>query len=134
MEKGIKTKDDSLVIIDSKEYIIIDSKALSYILENFSTVDYGRILQMSDMTNGCYNILHKDKFTPHNDESLMKEIKYSRNKYLDFMKRLYDNGVVYYLKGKKNGVEFKHIMLNPYLARKRKTISQDCIQYFQELK
>lgn len=126
--------DEDLVIIHSDEYVVIDSKALQYILGNFTPVDYGRILKMANMTNGTYNILHIDRIIPHTDITLMEDLKYTRNKYHDFMKRLYRKGIIYYLIGVKDGTEFKHIMLNPHLARKRKTISIDCLQHFDELK
>jgi hypothetical protein len=125
--------NEDLVIVHSDEYVVIDSKALAYIVDNFTPVDYGRILKMANMTNGSYNILYHDRKVPHTDRSLMDELKYTRNKYADFMKRLYKNGVVYYISGVKDGVEFKHIMLNPHLARKRKTIAKDCLIYFNEL-
>jgi len=125
--------NEDLVIVHSDEYVVIDSKALIYILEHFTPVDYGRILKMANMTNGSYNILYVDRKVPHTDTTLMEELKYTRNKYADFMKRLYKGGVVYYINGVKDGVEFKHIMLNPHLARKRKTIAKDCLIYFDEL-
>jgi hypothetical protein len=124
--------NEDLVIVHSDEYVVIDSKALAYIVDNFTPVDYGRILKMANMTNGSYNILYHDRKIPHTDSSLMDELKYTRNKYADFMKRLYKGGVVYYIAGVKDGVEFKHIMLNPHLARKRKTIAKDCLIYFNE--
>ena len=129
----VNVVDEDLVIVHSDEYVVIDSKALNYILVNFSPVDYGRILKMANMTNGSYNILYVDRKVPHTDLSLMDELKYTRNKYSDFMKRLYKGGVIYYVSGVKDGVEFKHIMLNPHLARKRKTIAKDCLVYFDEL-
>jgi len=125
--------DKDLVIVHSDEYVIIDSNALAYIVDNFTPVDYGRILKMANMTNGSYNILYQQRTTPHTDTTLMDELQYTRNKYADFMKRLYKRGVVYYISGVKDGVEFKHIMLNPHLARKRKTIAKDCLIYFNEL-
>jgi len=129
----VNVVNEDLVIVHSDEYVVIDSKALAYIVDNFTPVDYGRILKMANMTNGSYNILYYDRKVPHTDRSLMDELKYTRNKYADFMKRLYKNGVVYYISGVKDGVEFKHIMLNPHLARKRKTIAKDCLIYFNEL-
>jgi len=129
----VNVVDEDLVIVHSDEYVVIDSKALNYILVNFSPVDYGRILKMANMTNGSYNILYIDRKVPHTDLSLMDELKYTRNKYSDFMKRLYKGGVIYYVSGVKDGIEFKHIMLNPHLARKRKTIAKDCLVYFDEL-
>lgn len=129
----VNVVDKDLVIIHSEEYVIIDSSALQYILQNFNPVDYGRILKMADMTNGPYNILYHNREVPHSDNSLMSELKYTRNKYADFMKRLYRKSVISYIYTVKDGKEFKYIMLNPNLARKRKTIDKNCLSYFDEL-
>lgn len=126
--------DKDLVIIHSNSYVIIDSIALQYILQNFNPADYGRILKMADMTNGAYNVLYDNRKTPHSDLSLMAELKYTRNKYADFMKRLYRKSVISYIYTVKDGKEIKYIMLNPNLARKRKTIDKNCLSYFGELR
>jgi hypothetical protein len=125
--------DKDLVLVHSEEYVIIDSLALQYILQNFSPVDYGRILKMADMTSGVYNILYHNRKIPHTDASLMEQLQYTRNKYADFMKRLYRKSVISYIHTVKDGKEFKYIMLNPNLARKRKTIDKNCLTYFDEL-
>ena len=132
-ETTVNIKDENLVIVSSSEYVIIDSHALQYILSNFSHVDYGRILKMADMTNGTFNILYMDRKVPHTDISLMEELKYTRNKYADFMKRLYKKSVISYIYTMIDGKECKYIMLNPNLARKRKTIDKTCLAYFDTL-
>lgn len=129
----VNVVDQNLVIIHSDEYVIIDSHALQYILQNFNPVDYGRILKMADMTNGPYNILYHNREIPHTDATLMGELKYTRNKYADFMKKLYRKSVISYIHTVKDGKEMKYIMLNPNLARKRKTIDKNCLAYFDEL-
>jgi hypothetical protein len=129
----INVVDKDLVIVHSDEYVIIDSSALQYILQNFSPVDYGRILKMADMTNGVYNILYHNREVPHTDATLMEQLQYTRNKYADFMKRLYRKSVISYIHTVKDGKEMKYIMLNPNLARKRKTIDKNCLTYFDEL-
>jgi len=129
----VNVKDEDLVIVSSEEYVIIDSHALQYILSNFTHVDYGRILKMADMTNGTFNILYQDRKFPHTDATLMAELKYTRNKYADFMKRLYKKSVISYIYTVIDGKEYKYIMLNPNLARKRKTIDKTCLGYFDKL-
>ena len=124
---------NDLVIIDYKEYVVIDSKALNYISENFSSTEVGRIIKMSDMVKGCFNILHDKGQNPHTDESLMIDIEYTRNKYADFMKKLIMKGVIYYVIGYKNKKPVKYILLNPHLARKSKTIHKECLLYFDKL-
>jgi DNA-binding MarR family transcriptional regulator len=129
----INTVDEDLVIMHSEEYIIIDSKAVNYIMQNFNPADVGRIFRMADMTRGEYNILHKDKKVPHTNATLMEELEYSRSKYSEFMKRLYKKGIIYYIIGVKNDTEVKFIMLNPHLARKRKSLSKECLACFNQL-
>lgn len=125
--------DQDLVIMHSDEYVVLDSKAVQYIQNNFSPVDLGRILKMADMTYGEFNILYNDT-VPHTSQSLMEELDYTRNKFANFMKRLHMKSVIYYLEGYKDGRKFKHIMLNPYLARKRKTMHKECVGVFQNIK
>jgi hypothetical protein len=130
--KSVNTVDQDLVIMNSSEYVIIDSKAVKYIEQNFSAVDLGRILKMADMTYGPYNILY-NQTTPHDKDSLMEELEYSRNKFSDFMNRLIKKSVIYYIVGCKEEKPVKYIMLNPFLARKRKTIHTDCVASFENI-
>lgn len=121
-----------MVIISSKEYIIIDSKALQYIQQNFNNAEVARILEMSNMVKGCYNILYYEQL-PHTKETLMEELEYTRSKFSLFLKKLYSKSIIYYIKGFKNGKEVTQIMLNPYLARKSKMFSTDCISSFENI-
>jgi hypothetical protein len=129
---SVSSIDRELMVMHSEEYVIIDSKALMYIQENFNPVDLGRILKMADMTYGEYNILYNNG-VPHNKETLMEELNYSRNKFANFLKRLEMKSVIYYIVGYVDGRKVKHIMLNPHLARKRKTIHRNCLVSFQPL-
>lgn len=130
---SVNVVDQDLVIIDSDEYVIIDSQALQYIRDNFNAMDLGRILKMADMTYGEYNVLYNGPI-PHTSASLMEDLQYSRNKYANFMKRLEKKSIIYYIVGYTDGKKVKHIMLNPYLARKRKTIHKDCIRSFENIR
>lgn len=123
-----------LVIVSSDEYIIIDSKALVYIQKNFTNAEVARILDMSNMVKGCYNLLYKKDSTEHTKESLKEELEYTRNNFALFMKKLYVKSIIYYFKGFKNGKELTHIMLNPHLARKSKTFFVDCISSFEDIR
>lgn len=130
------TESTDYVLMDYDEYVTIDSTALKYIVANFSPSDYGRIIRMSDMVDGPFNVLHKEKDIPHTNQTLAEELKYSRNKYAEFMKRLHNNGIIYYFDGlsKVKGVTVKHVMLNPYLARKKKMFNKQCFKYFTDFK
>lgn len=122
-----------LKIISSKEYVVIDSQALSYITRQFSTVDLGNILAMADMVRGNYNIVY-DNDIPHTKDTLRKRLDYSVNKFRDLLSRLYKGGVISYLHSYVNGKECKFIILNPYIARKQKTYHVDCLTLFQDFR
>ncbi len=127
-------KDTDNVVISSKEYFIIDSRANEYIKENFNHAERGRIYDMSDMVQGCYNILHKkDRKTPHTKDTLMSDLDYTRNMFAKFMEKLYKKSIIYYLKGYKDGKECVYIMLNPYMSRKSKVFSKDCTSVFKDI-
>jgi hypothetical protein len=136
-EKGdvssVNILSKNLVLMDYKEYVMIDSAAMKYINTNFTNVEANRILQMADMVNDCYNALYHNKSFLQNNITLMEDLKYSRNKFDAFMKKLYKQGVIWYLKGYINGVEVTRILLNPHIARKRKTISVETLAVFNEI-
>lgn len=131
--RSTNSVDPDMIIMNSDEYVILDSKALQYVQEHFSSVDLGRIMKMTDMTYGEYNILYNGN-DPHNKVTLMEELEYSRNKFANFMKRLEMKSIIYYISGYKNNRRIKYIMLNPHLARKRKTIHKECLTSFQDIK
>ncbi len=131
---SLNSINKDLVLISYDEYIVIDSQALYYISQHFSSTEIGRITKMADMVGGCFNILHNKEHKPHSDETLMHEIEYTRNKYNDFMKKLCRKGIVYYVTGYLDDKPVKYILLNPYLAKKSKTVHKDCLVYFNPLK
>lgn len=130
---SLNTYNKDLVLLDSKEYVVIDSKALAYITNHFSSTEIGRITRMADMVKGCYNILHTKEDVPHTDETLMEAIEYTRNKFSDFMKKLCEKSIIYYVIGFDRGKKVKYILLNPRLARKTKTVHKECLAYFSDI-
>lgn len=123
--------DSDLVLINSKEYVIIDSEALKYISAKFNNQDLGRILSMANMVNGRYNIVYNGK-QPHTKESLQKELDYSVNKFRDFIDRCFTEGVISFLVSFVDKKKQKFIVMNPNLARKNKVFHQDTIQLFRD--
>ena len=131
--RSVNTIDDDIVIMHSKEFVVIDSTAFQYISKHFSVTDIGRILKMADMTYGEYNILYNGS-VPHDNKTLMEALEYSRNKFATFMKRLERKSIIYYISGYFDDKPAKYIMLNPHLARKRKTINRECLDVFKDIK
>jgi len=130
---SVNVKTD-LVIFHSKEFIVVDSRALAYVNATFNRSDTAKILEMADMVRTCYNVLFdRKKDVPHSKESLMEEIDITRNKYEAFLRKLLLHNIIYYLVGMKNRRKIVHIMLNPSLARKSKAFSKECTSVFANL-
>jgi len=130
---SVNITDKKIVIMNSDEYVILDSKALEYVQEHFNSTDLGRIMKMTNMTRGQYNVLYNGE-KPHSKQTLMTELDYSRNKFSNFLKRLEMKSIIYYIVGYVDGKRARSIMMNPHLARKRKTIHTDCLNSFQDIK
>ena len=123
-----------MVSVNSKEFVVIDSAALAFVQQNFNQAEQGRIMQMSDMVRGCYNILfNKNSDTWHTKDTLADELEYTRNIFATFLKKLFEKSIIYYIVGKKGGSEHIWIMLNPTLARKSKFFHKDCRNVFEDL-
>ncbi len=129
-----KDKNEDMVVVNYNEYVVIDSRAREFIQSKFSVVECGRIFQMCDMVKSCYNILFDKKTKQyHTKDTLMSDLDYSRNKYASFMKRLFEESIIYYIRGMKDGKECVWIMMNPTLARKSKFFHKDCTSVFDDL-
>jgi len=123
-----------LVILSSKEYIIIDSKARQYIDAEFTVAEKGRIYQMADMVYGCFNLVYdKKENIPHTTGTIGKDIDYGRTQLTDFLKKLHQKSVIYYIDGYKDKKRCKWIMLNPTFARKQKSFDRRCLDVFKDL-
>jgi hypothetical protein len=124
-----------LIEVIYEETVSLNSQARQYIEEEFNSAEQGRIFQLCDMVKSCYNLLF-DKRTQeyHTKDTLQEELDYTRNKFADFMKKLYRKSVIYYISGMKDGKNCTWVMLNPTLARKSKTIHEDCLGVFDDLR
>src|ERR1035438_2365272 len=67
---SINIKDENLAIVNSEEYIIVDSKALRYIQMIFSPTDLAKIQRLSDMVKGTYNLLYDENGVAHIPKTL----------------------------------------------------------------
>ena len=129
---SVNVTDPDLVLVSSKEYMIIDAVALEYIATNFNNADLAHIIKLTRMVKGTYNILYKETL-PHTKESLRKDLEYSINKFRDFLNRLYKGGVISYLSSCIKGVEHKFIVLNPNIARKGKVFRKETMKLFKDV-
>jgi hypothetical protein len=82
-----------------------------------------------------YNVLRSLKTGKvHTKETLMKELDVHRNTFDPFLKKLIDNSVVYLLTGMRSRRKVVYYVLNPTLARRRKTFPRSCVQYFEDFR
>ena len=130
---SVNIKDQNFSIIDTLEYIILDSKALRYIQSICSNADMARIYRLSNMVRGIYNILHDNNEKPHSPQSLRVSLDYDASEFSRFMKRLHTKSIIHYIEGYKDNRKCKWIMLNPYLCRKGKRFHNECLCVFDDL-
>lgn len=128
----VNVPNTELVQVRYTEFVTVSSSAVVFIYSNFTKVEAGRILLMSDMVKGCYNLLYNKNNHPHTKKTLEKGLDLTRVNLGRFLKKLLKKGVIYYLTGYKDGKKFTHIMLNPHLAKKRGNLHVDCIAAFQD--
>jgi hypothetical protein len=127
-------KDTNLVIVDYKNFTVVNQEVMAFLEGVLPFAEIGRINKLSQLIKSNWNILHNSKTNkPYSDSDLAADIQYSRNKFYNFMQKLYKASVVYKLKGYIDGVEQTVILLNPHLAKRSKTINKDVLTYFQDI-
>jgi hypothetical protein len=102
---SINIRDENYAIVNSEEYIIIDSNAFRYIQTIFSSADLAKVQRLSDMVKGTYNLLYDNKGIHHVPKTLRVTLDYDESEFSRFMKRLHTKSIVYYFSGYKDGEE-----------------------------
>jgi predicted transcriptional regulator len=119
--------------ISSEEFIVIDSKAFTYVCGVLGRPDLEKVTRMSNMLKTDFNILHSNNNNPHNLTSLAKALEVSQSELKKIISRLVDKNVLAYVVCKPSKFLQKIYMLNPTLARKRKTFHEDLRMFFKDL-
>lgn len=122
------SEDTDLVTLSSDEFITIDSKVLNFLLKNkiITTTESGYVLAMANTVKTDYNALYKNNNTIHTLDSIASLLELSIDRTKKFLSSLRKKDIIYLLKRSKDTV----YLLNPYIARKRKTINTECIELF----
>jgi len=129
---SINVKHSRLIVVNSEEYVIIDSNAMKYVLQNFNSVEVGKIIQMSNMVYGDYNLLYDYNNKCYYDINELGDVLgYKKTKMIEFIRKVTDNSICVILKSDKKNK--KVISLNPTFARKRKSFDYKCINQFKDL-
>jgi hypothetical protein len=136
-------KDSRLVVkgisehftVSSKEYIIIDSKALSYVCRVLGKTDVDKIFRMGDMLMTTLNAIYNEGNKPHTLTSLSKALSISESEFKKIVSRLVSKSVLAYTVCTPPGYDLptKVYMLNPTLIRKRKGFHEDLLLFFKDL-
>ena len=127
-------KDTSYVTIHSDDYVTIDSKAMMYLSQFLNRSELGSIYVMSTDLKTAINLVFNNN-VPHTNETLQNALNIaSRNTFTLLMRKLIKLGVLYQVKGRIMGDVRVVYMMNPFLARKRKTFDEQVIQVFAELR
>lgn len=124
--------DTELYTIDSKEYVVIDSKALEYIISNLSYSDTTKTLSLTNTLKTEFNVIFNHT-KPHNLDSLSELLGTNKDEITKFIKRLTKLGILAYVVSTKDGQYQKCYVMNPSLARKRKTFNKELLTFFDDL-
>lgn len=129
---NIKNNDKGLV--DYKSYIMINDEAMEVLKIVLSDTDFAKLIHMSRMVQGDWNILTTKDMMPHDRNTLAVDLNIAPQNVSKLITKFVKKGILYQLKGYYNNSPTNCIILNPYIARKRKTFAVKCLHIFQQFK
>lgn len=125
------TEEGNYVIITSDDFVVLDSKTVRYLSTELSRTEMHNLLMMTTDLKTPLNLVYNGP-RPHTNDTLQKFLGYSsKAMFLKLLKRLIELGVLYQIKGRISNEVRVIYMLNPYIARKRKTIDKEVFEVFQ---
>lgn len=125
------TEKGDYVVMSSDDYVVLDSATVKYLANQLSRAELSNVLMMATDLKTPLNLVYNGP-QPHSNESLQAFLGYSsRAMFFKLLNKLMGLGVIYQIKGKISGGLRVVYMLNPYIARKRKTIDNSVFKVFQ---
>jgi hypothetical protein len=125
------TKEGNYVVITSDDYVVLDCKTVNYLSDILSRTEMNNILMMATDLKTPLNIVYNGP-QPHSNESLQVFLGYSsKSTFIKLLQKLIKAGVIYQIKGNIRGEVRVIYMMNPFLARKRKTIDKEVFEVFR---
>lgn len=135
-----KTSDD-YVEIHYDEYFIMSTEAFKYINTVLSRSDIGVVVELANKVKTPFNLVFKDNNKPFNLDELQSHFKFSGSSFRRLFNKLCKLNIISYYEGYKlipvkgnssNKVraKVKWVILNPFIARKRKIVNKDLINIF----
>lgn len=122
-------KDTHLVVIDSKNYFVVDIEVLTSLLAEkvLKAADLGYIMMLSQTLRSDYNAIYQQTI-PHTLESMSELLDLSYDRTARLVKSYCRKNVMYRLVTATETV----YCINPYLTRRRKTLSRELVALFNK--
>jgi hypothetical protein len=120
-------------IINSDEYIVFDADAISFLTKELSNSDRGKIMTIANMVKGDCSIICQNNNHPHTTDTLSVTLDMNLNRFYVFVRKMVTAGILAYCVCAPSGYVQKIYMLNPYVARKRKTINCELNTFFRDV-
>lgn len=134
VKSNVKTLESTnLIEVSYEEYVIISSEAISYITSVLRDVEIGAFMSMVNMLKTSMNVVYKANNTPHTTASLQSSLNQTKSSFYRFLDKLHKAGVIWYLIGSDGKKKIKHIIVNPHVARKRKTFDREILALFNDI-
>ena len=120
-------------IINSDEYVTFSSDAMIYLADKLSNVDIARVFKIGNMLKGDCSVVCQNNNHPHTSETLALTLDMSKDEFYKMVRRLFKDNILAYCVCAPSGYVQKIYMLNPYIARKRKTINCELSLFFRDV-
>ena len=121
-----------LVSIDNDNYAVFDTDIMLHLSQYFNKSELGSIYLLSIDLKTELNLIYNHSI-PHTNESLMKKLDISSSStFTSLIKKLIKHKVICRFKGKVLNQKRFIYSMNPFLARKRKTLHKDVVEIFKE--
>jgi hypothetical protein len=124
------TEKGDYMLMSSDDYIVLDSATVRYLAQELSRAEMNSVVMMATDLKTPLNLVYNGP-QPHSNESLQAFLGYSsKAMFFKLLNKLIKAGVLYQIKGRISNEVRVIYMLNPYLARKRKTIDSKVFEVF----
>ncbi len=129
----VLNKQTNQFIIDSDEYVTFDADAIYYLAEHLNAADRGKVMLLANMVKGDCCVLYQNNNHPHTPETLSVTFDMHIQKWYEFVRKMVKKNILAYCVCAPSGYLQKIYMLNPYIARKRKTINCELSHFFSDI-
>lgn len=126
-------QDTGQFVMNTKEYVTFSSEAMEYLAKELSTTDIGKIHIISNMVKGDCSIISQNNNLPHTPNTLCYVLDMDISRFYEFIRKLVRKNILAYAVCAPSGYLERIYMLNPYIARKRKTFNKGMMMLFRDI-